>query len=988
MQLKNIQKQNEKMEALGFLVLCSAMFSHCVQAQDSCRYNCGNHLGSCSCDYSCQYNGNCCFDYYSQCSYTPITPDVPTAQDSCRYNCGNHLGRCSCDYSCESYGNCCDDYYYQCISPTADPPFHTPDVTTAQESCRHNCGYNLGSCSCEYYCQSYGNCCYDYNSQCPYTTITPDVTTAQDSCRYNCGNHLGSCSCHYSCESYGNCCDDYYYQCISPTADPPFHTPDVTTAQESCRHNCGYNLGSCSCEYYCQSYGNCCYDYNSQCPYTTITEEVITAQDSCSYNCGNHLGSCSCDYSCQYYGNCCYDYYYQCVSPSPGPTFDTTVNNCGGWLYSTEGYITSPNYPQQYPNNMNCVWVISPGYEVIELEFLHVELEGSDCRFDGIQVYDGPSINQRQLGRLCGNQRSTFHSTGKTLTVRFTTDGSQTYQGFRAEYRVVADGSCRYNCGYLVGNCSCDYSCESYGNCCYDYLSQCMGTTAYPPDVTTAQESCRYNCGNHLGSCSCDYSCQYYGNCCYDYNSQCSYNTFATDVTTAQESCRYNCGNHLGSCSCDYSCQYDGNCCYDYYSQCYNTASPDVTTGPPCGGSLSISGSFSSPGYPGNYHDNSHCVWQLRASNDHKIYLSFIDLQLENCCSCDYVAVYDGPSVNSQPLGKLCNNTLNFFQSSSTYLTVLFRTDGSVTGRGFNAEFKSSLPPGAGRVECSSDNMNIVIEKSYLDSLGYDGHSLYLNDQYCRPQISAFQVIFSFPMNTCGTEQKFESGRIVYTNAVRAFESDYGLITRQSSLKLNVDCHMEPDTTVQNLYIARAGVNDSITGMGRFNGTMAFYTSRSFTYMVTQVPYMVTLNQAMYVQVNLRRDDKGLVLFLDTCVASPSPHDFQNNAYDLVRNGCGVDSTYQAYDSGTKSYARFTFRAFQFLRTHESVYLQCKVVVCPASASNSRCRRGCSRRRARALRASEDSHTLVLGPLTLQDLGSQGEASVKEEVAPEKTIDI
>jgi hypothetical protein len=43
---------------------------------------------------------------------------------------------------------------------------------------------------------------------------------------------------------------------------------------------------------------------------------------------------------------------------------------------------------------------------------------------------------------------------------------------------------------------------------------------------------------------------------------------------------------------------------------------------------------------------------------------------------------------------------------------------------------------------------------------------------------------------------------------------------------------MEPDTTVQNLYIARAGVNDTITGMGRFNGTMAFYTSRSFTYMV------------------------------------------------------------------------------------------------------------------------------------------------------------
>lgn len=56
----------------------------------------------------------------------------------------------------------------------------------------------------------------------------------------------------------------------------------------------------------------------------------------------------------------------------------------------------------------------------------------------------------------------------------------------------------------------------------------------------------------------------------------------------------------------------------------------------------------------------------------------------------------------------------------------------------------------SGRVDCSSDNMNIVIERSYLNSLGYDGHSLYLNDPHCRPQISYYNVVFSFPLNTCG----------------------------------------------------------------------------------------------------------------------------------------------------------------------------------------------------------------------------------------------
>lgn len=54
---------------------------------------------------------------------------------------------------------------------------------------------------------------------------------------------------------------------------------------------------------------------------------------------------------------------------------------------------------------------------------------------------------------------------------------------------------------------------------------------------------------------------------------------------------------------------------------------------------------------------------------------------------------------------------------------------------------------------------------------------------------------------------------------------------------------------------------------------------------VTEVPYNVKLNQNLFVQVNLRRGDSTLVLFIDTCVTSPSPHDFQTRPYYLVRNG-------------------------------------------------------------------------------------------------------
>ncbi|XP_056292012.1 deleted in malignant brain tumors 1 protein-like [Pseudoliparis swirei] len=580
-----------------------------------------------------------------------------------------------------------------------------------------------------------------------------------------------------------------------------------------------------------------------------------------------------------------------------------------------------------------------------------------------------------------------------------------------------AQRSCRYNCGWDLGSCSCTSSCRYQGNCCHDYYNQCSAPTVGP----TARPSCRYNCGGNMGSCSCSSSCQYYGNCCHDYYSACGgYTTSRPEITTsvphscrnncernfgscscssncryqgnccsdhsyycpadttpgARPSCRYNCGRYMGSCSCSSSCQYQGNCCYDFYSQCQATTPATVI---PCGGSLSGSGTFSSPNHPDHYNDNAYCVWQLRAAYDQRIFLSFTYLQLENCCACDYIAVYDGPSVSSRYLGKVCNDSLSTFSSTSNYLTVLFRTDGSVVGRGFIADFVSSLQPSSGKVDCSSDNMTIVIQRAYLNSLGYDGESLYLNDPYCRPQVSRYQVVFNFLLNACGTVQKFENGRVVYTNTLRASTSSYGEITRQSHFKLSVGCRMDQDSVAQIMYIVRHHDNSSITGTGRFNTSMDFFTSSNFYSKVTQVPYEVVLNQNLYVQVDLSSGVSSMVLFLDTCVTSPSPNDFQSRPYYLVRNGCSVDKTYQSYVTGTRTYARFTFKAFQFLRATESVYIQCKVLLCQTYDYNSRCRRGCNKRAARDLGSEHDSHTLVLGPIQLKG------PEKKEETQQENT---
>ncbi|NXG14946.1 DMBT1 protein, partial [Grallaria varia] len=112
-------------------------------------------------------------------------------------------------------------------------------------------------------------------------------------------------------------------------------------------------------------------------------------------------------------------------------------------------------------------------------------------------------------------------------------------------------------------------------------------------------------------------------------------------------------------------------------------------------------------------------------------------------------------------------------------------------------------------------------------------------------------------------------------------------------------------------------------------------------------PYRVRVNQDLFLQAYLHSSDPNLVLFLDTCVASPSPHNFTAETYDIIRNGCVRDSTYATYYSPHGHMLRFKFNAFQFIRSSPLVYLRCELAVCPAYDYSSRCYQGCINRHKR-----------------------------------------
>uniref|UniRef100_A0AAY4BGR8 CUB domain-containing protein n=1 Tax=Denticeps clupeoides TaxID=299321 RepID=A0AAY4BGR8_9TELE len=103
-----------------------------------------------------------------------------------------------------------------------------------------------------------------------------------------------------------------------------------------------------------------------------------------------------------------------------------------------------------------------------------------------------------------------------------------------------------------------------------------------------------------------------------------------------------------------------------------------------CGGVLTgLSGIISSPGYPHEYSNNADCSWTVQVSNSSVVTLVFLDFQLENNegCNFDFVALFDGPTTKHQHLGNYCGSERPpDTMTTSNKLLVIFKSDFNIGG--------------------------------------------------------------------------------------------------------------------------------------------------------------------------------------------------------------------------------------------------------------------------------------------------------------------
>jgi len=94
---------------------------------------------------------------------------------------------------------------------------------------------------------------------------------------------------------------------------------------------------------------------------------------------------------------------------------------------------------------------------------------------------------------------------------------------------------------------------------------------------------------------------------------------------------------------------------------------------------------ITTPNHPGNYENNKICQVRIRFSGRVRIRFEKFDVETASSCRYDFLEVRDGDSSTSNLIGsKLCGNTIpNPIESSTSSMTLIFHTDGSVVRSGF-----------------------------------------------------------------------------------------------------------------------------------------------------------------------------------------------------------------------------------------------------------------------------------------------------------------
>eukprot|EP00795_Rhopilema_esculentum_P002247 gene2247-17854_t len=353
-------------------------------------------------------------------------------------------------------------------------------------------------------------------------------------------------------------------------------------------------------------------------------------------------------------------------------------------LTDESGIITSPGYPNGYPNSIAFIWLINTTEsKYVELTFVDFDVEPyRDCSADYVKIRNkkpthGNFKDVPQIGPYCNDKKppKIVISSSNLMAIVFISDSSLSYRGFKATYRSLdkkACGEVKKKNFDLIMTPGFPWTYPREGDCLW---------------LINVQE------GKYVRLEFLAFELEFNAQLCMD-------EIFVWDGKTElspllHSGCRFkppvlfSSSNHLR---------------IKFTSRGYHRshgfkAFYTTTTTKGCGGEFLLpNGTFTSPrfnleaGY--TYPAYSNCLWTVTAPEGHVVSFKFVIFDVlagsTGFCDEDYVQIFDGATSQTNPIGKYCNiEKPNVISSSGNSLSMKFLTNARKSGKGFKVQYRT-----------------------------------------------------------------------------------------------------------------------------------------------------------------------------------------------------------------------------------------------------------------------------------------------------------
>ncbi|XP_045203950.2 uncharacterized protein LOC123556920 [Mercenaria mercenaria] len=376
-------------------------------------------------------------------------------------------------------------------------------------------------------------------------------------------------------------------------------------------------------------------------------------------------------------------------------------------LYATSSpqYLTSPNYPSNYPSNSDCSWRIeAPSVDdkiIINIE----DYDSESTTSDYMDLYDGYNSSATLVVRMAITNRKTvnaFVSSENVLYITFVSDHAVQYSGFQILY-FSNDTAKQAACDEILDVTSQEQVLMSPNlPGPYNESHSCSWTFSSTTGIlfqikfldmrACGQNRLMFYDGNSTNDDQLAYECS--SALTYEFD----------DITTTGFI------GHIALTITEQSSDSYGFMLV-YRTNVVTTTTTTVATttlAPAIFDNCTASGAYMnatispnfdyiySPDYEsGQYPSNKYCRWYITAPDDYAVEAYFDNetfaIERNTYCRYDYVILYDGNSTSDTMLNKFCgfDSPDTAYRSSSTEMLIVFSSDYVLEYAGFRIRIKA-----------------------------------------------------------------------------------------------------------------------------------------------------------------------------------------------------------------------------------------------------------------------------------------------------------